>query len=120
MFALAARHEVFTALQSAGSVRAALDVLGAQEAELLMALANMDDTSLDEAGVLSRLLGRAADRLARSLETQARDTGDIERLLPDVKYLRQWAIDLREPTADLTELAPLADWVAMRNNGAPV
>ena len=109
------RREIFAALREAPSVREAVDMLGADEGNLLIELAASTDDELDAQAVLSRLVGRAADRLARDLESEMRLGGDIGELLPDVKYLRQWVIDLREPSTNLTELMPLADWIAMRS-----
>ncbi len=116
-FAAPMRREIFEALRDAPSVREAVDMLGADEGNLLIELAATTDDDLDAQAVLSRLVGRGADRLARDLESEMRLGGNIEELLPDVKYLRQWVIDLREPSTDLNELGPLADWIAMR--GAP-
>lgn len=114
LFVTPMRREIFRAVRQAPSVREAVDMLGSDEANLLIELAASSDDDLDAGAVASRLLSKAADRLARQLEAEARATGDYERVLPDVKFLRQWAIDLREPQSDLTELAPLADWIAMR------
>jgi len=115
LFVAARRRDVFIAVRDAPSVRDAVDMLGADEADLLRELAASEDEDLDAAAVASRLLGRAANRLARDLEAQARATGDIAAVAADVKYLRQWAIDLREPRGDLSELLPLAEWLAMKN-----
>ncbi|MFT7474740.1 MAG: DNA primase [Verrucomicrobiales bacterium] len=115
LFVTPMRRHVYLALREASSVREAIDMLGADEANLLIELAASSDDDLDASAVASRLLGKGADRLARQLEAEARLTGDIEALLPDVKFLRQWVIDLREPRSDLTELAPLADWIAMKS-----
>ncbi len=117
LFAAPMRKEIYTALHEAASVREAVDVLGANEGGLLIELAATDD-ELDAQAVLSRLVGRAAERLARDIEAEMRLGGQIEELLPDVKYLRQWVIDLREPSTELNDLAPLAEWIAMRS--APV
>ncbi len=114
-FAAPLRRDIFVALREAPSVREAVDMLGADEGNLLIELAATTDDELDAQAVLSRLVGRAADRLARDLESEMRLGGDIEELLPDVKYLRQWVIDLREPSTELNELGPLADWIAMRS-----
>ncbi len=114
-FAAPLRREIFIALREAPSVREAVDMLGADEASLLIELAATTDDELDTQAVLSRLVGRAADRLARDLETEMRMGGELTELLPDVKYLRQWVIDLREPSTDLEELVPLAEWIAMRS-----
>ena len=108
------RRQIFLALQGASDVREAIGMLGAEEADLLHELAAADDEGLDASGVASRLLGRGADRLARTIEAQARSTGEVEVVHADLKYLRQWVIDLREPIADLTELTSLADWLAMK------
>lgn len=118
LFVTPMRREIFTAVRQAASVREAVDMLGSDEANLLIELAASSDDDLNASAVASRLLGKAADRLARQLEAEARTTGNIELLLPDVKFLRQWVIDLREPRSDLTELAPLADWVAMKSDMA--
>ena len=115
LFVAARRRDVFIAVRDAPSVRDAVDMLGADEADLLRELAASEDEDLDAGAVASRLLGRAANRLARDLEAQARATGDIAAVAADVKYLRQWAIDLREPRGDLSELLPLAEWLAMKN-----
>lgn len=115
LFVTPMRREIFVAVRSASSVREAVDMLGSDSANLLIELAASSDDELDPGAVTSRLLGKAADRLARELEAQARATGDIETILPDVKFLRQWSIDLREPRSELTELAPLADWIAMKS-----
>gem|GEM_PF-6958005 len=114
LFVTPMRRDVYVALMQAPSVREAVDMLGADEANLLIELAASSDEDLDAPAVASRLVSKAADRLARELEAEARITGNIEELLPDVKFLRQWVIDLREPRSDLTELAPLAEWIAMR------
>jgi hypothetical protein len=116
LFVTPMRCEIFAAVRQAPSVREAVDMLGADEANLLIELAATSDDDLDASAVASRLLGKAADRLARELEAEARTTGEIEALLPDVKFLRQWVIDLREPRHDLSELVPLADWVAMKSH----
>jgi len=118
LFVTPMRREVFTALRGAPSVREAVDMLGSDESNLLIELAASSDDDLDASAVASRLLGKAADRLAQRFEAEARSTGEIEAILPDVKFLRQWVIDLREPIADVTELAPLADWVAMKSGPA--
>ena len=110
------RREIYRALTTAASVREAVDMLGADEGNLLIELAASPDDDLDAAAVASRLVGLAADRLAKELETHARVTGEVEELLPDVRFLRQWVIDLREPTTDLSELMPLADWIATRED----
>ena len=115
LFVAPMRREIYLALMQATSVREAVDMLGADEGNLLIELAASSDEDLDAAAVASRLVSKAADRLARELEAEARVSGNVEELLPDVKFLRQWVIDLREPRSDLTELAPLADWVAMRS-----
>lgn len=115
LFVTPMRREIFTAVRDAPSVREAVDMLGSDESNLLIELAASSDDDLDASAVASRLLGKAADRLAMQLEAEARATGEFELLLPDVKFLRQWAIDLREPISDLTQLAPLADWVAMKS-----
>ena len=114
LFVTPMRREIFAALKRAPSVREAVEMLGADEGNLLIELAASSGEDLDAAAVASRLVSKAADRLARELEAEARVTGNVEELLPDVKFLRQWVIDLREPRPDLTELAPLADWIAMR------
>ena len=114
LFVTPMRRDVYLALMQAPSVREAVDMLGADEGNLLIELAATSDEDLDASAVASRLVSKAADRLARELEAEARLTGNIEELLPDVKFLRQWVIDLREPRSDLTELAPLAEWIAMR------
>ena len=114
LFVTPMRRDVYVALIQAPSVREAVDMLGADEGNLLIELAATSDEDLDASAVASRLVSKAADRLARELEAEARLTGNIEELLPDVKFLRQWVIDLREPRSDLTELAPLAEWIAMR------
>ena len=115
LFAAPLRRDIFVALREAPSVREAVDMLGADEGNLLIELAATTDEDLDAQAVLSRLIGRAADRLARDLESEMRLGGNIEELLPDVRYLRQWVIDLREPSTELNELGPLADWIAMRS-----
>ena len=115
LFVTPMRREIFAAVRQAPSVREAVDMLGADDGNLLIELAASSDEDLDASAVASRLLGKAADRLARELEAEARTTGEIESLLPDVKFLRQWVIDLREPRSDLSELVPLADWVAMKS-----
>ena len=114
LFVTPMRRDVYVALMQAPSVREAVDMLGADEGNLLIELAASSDEDLDASAVASRLVSKAADRLARELEAEARITGNIEELLPDVKFLRQWVIDLREPRSDLTELAPLAEWIAMK------
>ncbi len=116
LFVTPLRRSVYVAVRDAPSVREAVDMLGADEADLLRRLAAAPDDELDAAAVASRLLGRAADRFARELEAEAKSTGDVQALLPEVKFLRQWVIDLREPRSDLRELAPLADWVAMKTS----
>ncbi|MDW3179919.1 MAG: DNA primase [Acidimicrobiia bacterium] len=116
LFVTPMRGEIFAAVRDAPTVREAIDMLGADESNLLRELTASSDEGLDANAVASRLLAKAADRLARQLEAEARSTGEIETLLPDVKFLRQWVIDLREPISDLTELAPLADWVAMKSD----
>lgn len=116
LFVTPLRGEIFAAVRDAPTLREAIDMLGSDEANLLIELAASSDEGLDAKAVASRLLAKAADRLARQLEAEARSTGEIETLLPDVKFLRQWVIDLREPISDLTELAPLADWVAMKSD----
>lgn len=116
LFVTPMRGEIFAAVRDAPTVREAIDMLGSDESNLLIELAASSDEGLDANAVASRLLAKAADRLARQLEAEARSTGEIETLLPDVKFLRQWVIDLREPISDLTELAPLADWVAMKSD----
>ncbi len=115
LFVAPMRQAVFIAVRDAPSVREAVDMLGADEADLLRRLAAAPDDELDAAAVASRVLGRAADRFARELEAEAKQTGELATLLPEVKFLRQWVIDLREPRSDLTELIPLADWVAMKS-----
>ncbi len=115
LFVTPMRREIYHALIEAQSVREAVDMLGADEGNLLIELAATSEEDLDAPAVASRLVSKAADRLARELESEARITGNVEELLPDVKFLRQWVIDLREPRSDLTELAPLADWIAMRD-----
>ncbi len=115
LFVTPMRREIFAAVRDASSVREAVDMLGSDESNLLIELAASSDDDLNASAVASRLLGKAADRLAVQLEAEARATGEFELLLPDVKFLRQWAIDLREPISDLTQLAPLADWVAMKS-----
>jgi len=120
LFVTPMRREIYRALKEAPSVREAVDMLGADEGNLLIELAASSDEDLDAPAVASRLVSKAADRLARELEAEARVAGNVEELLPDVKFLRQWVIDLREPRSDLTELAPLADWIAMRANADQV
>lgn len=115
LFVAPMRREIYIALHAAPSVREAVDMLGADEGNLLIELAASTEEELDAQAVLSRLVGRAADRLARDIEAEMRLGGAIEELLPDVKYLRQWVIDLREPSTELNELSPLADWIAMRS-----
>ena len=110
------RREVFCSVRDAASVRDAVEMLGADEANLLRQLAASPDDDLDAAAVASRILGRAADRYARTLADRARQTGDVQELLPDVKFLRQWVIDLREPHNELSDLVPLAEWVAMKTS----
>ena len=117
LFVAARRREVFNAVREAPSVREAVDMLGADEAALLRELAASEDEDLDASAVASRLLGRAANRLAGELEAQARASGDVTAVAADVRFLRQWAIDLRDPRSDLSELLPLAEWVAMKNSG---
>ena len=89
-----------------------MSMLGADEADLLVELAASPDDQLDASAIVSRILGRCADRLAGDLEYQARRTGNVRDVLSEVKFLRQWSIDLREPVSDPQELAPLADWIA--------
>ncbi len=115
LFAVPMRREILAALRAAPSVREAVDMLSADEGNLLIELAAQGNDDLDTHAVLSRLVGRAADRLARDIESEMRLGGEIEELLPDVKYLRQWVIDLREPATSLEELTPLADWITMRS-----
>ena len=108
------RKEVFNTLHSAPSVREAMDMLGADEADLLVRLAATPDDQLDAPAVLSRLLGKCADRFASELEAEARLTGNVKEVLSDVKFLRQWSIDLWEPISEPDDLAPLADWIAAK------
>jgi len=118
LFVTPYRREIFQSLRDTASVREAIDMLGADEAHLLTQITASPDDDLDGPAVASRLLGKAAERLARELEAEARATGEVQQLLPDVKFLRQWVIDLRDPMDDLMELAPLAEWVAMKNAAA--
>ncbi len=108
------RKEIFIALRDAPSVRDAIDMLGADEADLLVKLAATPDDQLDAPAVLSRLLGKCADRMAKDLEAEARLTGNVKDVLSEVKFLRQWSIDLWEPVSEPNDLAPLADWIAMK------
>ena len=108
------RREIYNAVREAPSVREAVDMLGGDEGGLLIELAASTDDELDAQAVLSRLVGLAADRLASDLEAEMRAGGAVQELNPDVKYLRQWVVDLREPSTDLTELSPLADWISLR------
>ena len=114
LFVAPMRKEMYLAVREAPSVREAVDMLGSDEGGLLIELAASSDDELNAQAVLSRLVGRAADRLARDIEAEMRLGGDIEALNADVKYLRQWVIDLREPSTDLNDLAPLAEWISMR------
>jgi len=111
------RKQIFIALREAPSVREAMDMLGADEADLLVKLAATPDDQLDAPAIVSRLLGKSADRLAGELEAEARRTGNVKDVLSEVKFLRQWSIDLREPISEPNELAPLADWIAMKASG---
>lgn len=120
LFVTPMRRNLFEALRGAASVREAMDMVGADEANLLVELAAAPDDQLDAPAIVSRMLGKGADRLARELEGEARQTGNVEELLPDVKFLRQWAIDLREPIDDLNVLLPLADWMADRASAGQV
>ena len=113
MFAAPKRKQIFVALREGDSVREAIGMLGADEADLLVELAASPDDQLDASAIVSRVLGRCADRLAGDLESQARRTGNVKDVLSEVKFLRQWSIDLREPVADPHDLAPLADWIAV-------
>ena len=113
LFVTPMRRELYVSLKNSASVREAVGMLGADEGNLLIELAASPDDDLDPAAVASRLISKAAERLARELEAEARSTGAVEELLPDVKFLRQWVIDLREPMSDLTDLGALADWIAM-------
>ena len=114
LFVQPMRKQIFIALRDAPSVREAMDMLGADEAGHLVEVAATPDDNLDAPAIVSRLLGKCADRLAGELEAEARQTGNVEELLPEVKFLRQWAIDLREPVAELNDLAPLADWISVK------
>ena len=114
LFVTPMRREIYNAVREAPSVREAVDMLGGDEGGLLIELAASTDDELDAQAVLSRLVGLAADRLASDLEAEMRAGGAVQELNPDVKYLRQWVVDLREPSTDLTELSPLADWISTR------
>ena len=114
LFVTPMRREIYNAVREAPSVREAVDMLGGDEGGLLIELAASTDDELDAQAVLSRLVGLAADRLASDLEAEMRAGGAVHELNPDVKYLRQWVVDLREPSTDLTELSPLADWISTR------
>ena len=114
LFVTPMRREIYNAVREAPSVREAVDMLGGDEGGLLIELAASTDDELDAQAVLSRLVGLAADRLASDLEAEMRAGGAVQELNPDVKYLRQWVVDLREPSTDLTELSPLADWISLR------
>lgn len=114
LFVTPMRREIYNAVREAPSVREAVDMLGSDEGGLLIELAASTDDELDAQAVLSRLVGLAADRLASDLEAEMRAGGAVQELNPDVKYLRQWVVDLREPSTDLKELSPLADWISLR------
>ena len=114
LFVTPMRREIYNAVREAPSVREAVDMLGGDEGGLLIELAASTDDELDAQAVLSRLVGLAADRLASDLEAEMRAGGAVQELNPDVKYLRQWVVDLREPSTDLKELSPLADWISLR------
>ena len=77
-------------------------------------LTEHNEAWLDAEERVLRLETRLAAFGTRELEAEAKQTGELATLLPEVKFLRQWVIDLREPRSDLTELLPLADWVAMK------
>ncbi len=114
MFSLPMRRAVFDAVRSAANVREAVDMLGADEGNLLVELAAVPDDDLDDFAVLTRFLGLSADRLADDLDGQLRSGGDPAELASDIRFLRQWASELREPVGDLNELVPLADWIAVQ------
>ncbi|MBT8207447.1 MAG: DNA primase, partial [Acidimicrobiia bacterium] len=90
LFVTPYRREIFQSLRDTASVREAIDMLGADEAHLLTQIAASPDDDLDGPAVASRLLGKAAERLARELEAEDRSTVAVEHLLPDVKFLLQW------------------------------
>ena len=116
LFDTASRKQIYIALQQSTSVREAMDMLGAEEADLLVELAASPDDQLDASAIASRLLGKSADRLAGEMEAEARRTGNVRDVLAEVKFLRQWSIDLREPMSSPKDLAPLADWLASRSS----
>lgn len=115
LFDTTSRKQIFVALQQSTSVREAIGMLGADEADLLVQLAASPDDQLDSSAIVSRLLGKSADRLASQMEAEARRTGNVRDVHAEVKFLRQWSIDLREPMATPQDLAPLADWLTTRS-----
>ena len=115
MFAASKQKQIYIALREGDSVREAMDMLGADEADLLVELAASPDDQLDASAIVSRLLGKCAKRLAGELEATAKRTGNVRDVHSETKFLRQWSIDLREPVSDPQDLSPLADWIANRD-----
>ncbi len=114
MFSTPKRRAVFGAVRSAANVREAVDMLGADEGSLLMELQADPEDDLDSSAVVTRMLGLTARRLADDLDAQLRAGGDVAELAADIRYLRQWASELREPMSDLNDVVPLADWMAVQ------
>ena len=81
LFDTASRKQIYIALQQSTSVREAMDMLGAEEADLLVELAASPDDQLDASAIASRLLGKSADRLAGEMEAEARRTGNVRDCL---------------------------------------
>ena len=84
--------------------------------QLIYAAGDIAELAYSEPDDVAKALDEAETKVFNVAEEKVTDsTRLIEELLPEVKFLRQWAIDLREPVADLNDLAPLADWIAMKS-----
>jgi DNA primase len=94
--------------------KAVRDVLADAEpdvADLLTRVAT-EDADDDPAGVVTRLVQLAAERIVTSIEFEATTTGDIESYLPSISWLRTQIMELREPRDDIEDLDELIHWLA--------
>ena len=74
-------------------------------------LAVQEASDDDPLGVLNRLTYLAAQRVATSLEAEARQSGDIAAYQSVISYLRKEVIRLREVVPYDDELKALLQWL---------
>ena len=105
--------EAYRALRDAGSVRAALDQVGDDAAELLQQVA-MTETGADPDDVLSRVVVEAARRTLRELEVEARTAEDPLSYAEAMAWLKLSIEDVLDEHTGIEPTEQLLAWLSQQ------